>query len=704
MILTTADIVKTAMADAKATIEQEKNSKSSNDLPGIELIGPVGTQKVVSSLRHFMRRSAFEVKVQEGEYFQTKKGHRKKKKKGSGNEESLHVQSIASEIDDFNRKKDSSKRPRTEGCHQVLSFIFTTPPIQGKFLVERAKALGIPPGPLYGHLKNGISVTFQSTDGTSKTVSSSEVVEPRSPGVSTAVLCYPSIECLEQLKNSEKLNLFKEGKKDHPVLELIVHMTQRDLFAASETKLWRDGFGADVGHVFLGVQPPSHSLSGADVGTPFHSASIGAITRAKISHEVYSSPKLPSTPTNSISETEKGPRTLCTEATPLLEYVIIPRSKRGFRNHNFHLANWNTIQTKADKLLEKSGAVNLAQSILSNEGSLSNGGKGEIIFTGTGSAIPCKHRNVSGIYLRMENCNSMLLDVGEGTVGQLIRAKPGENPNDILVGIKAVWVSHPHADHHLGILRLLAERKLLTDKPLMLIAPPNLLSFLEEYENVDTTVQGTYTFMDCRDISTKSQRDTWSAEKVQTYNQKLEQLQTDLGITSCTSIPVAHCPHAFAIILENTSFGRLAYSGDCRPSKPLAYAAFGADLLIHEATFADGMEAEAAIKRHSTVGEALKVAEQMKAKAVILTHFSQRYPKVPPVANATNQDTPIIFAFDFMRLTPGNLVAASKLTPVLRLLYPEGATEDGGDDGLAETQEAKAALQIPGLFAQKSLL
>jgi hypothetical protein len=47
---------------------------------------------------------------------------------------------------------------------------------------------------------------------------------------------------------------------------------------------------------------------------------------------------------------------------------------------------------------------------------------GSFIFTGTGSAIPCKHRNVTGMYVEMKDGKGMLLDVGEGTLGQLIRS------------------------------------------------------------------------------------------------------------------------------------------------------------------------------------------------------------------------------------------------------------------------------------------
>jgi ribonuclease Z len=71
----------------------------------------------------------------------------------------------------------------------------------------------------------------------------------------------------------------------------------------------------------------------------------------------------------------------------------------------------------------------------------------------------------------------------------------------------------------------------------------------------------------------------------------------------------------------------LVFSGDTQPCETLTAACAGADLVIHEATFADGLEAEARAKRHSTVGEA--VAAAATARALLLNHFSQRYPKLP---------------------------------------------------------------------------
>jgi len=75
----------------------------------------------------------------------------------------------------------------------------------------------------------------------------------------------------------------------------------------------------------------------------------------------------------------------------------------------------------------------------------------------------------------------------------------------------------------------------------------------------------------------------------------------------------------------------------------------------------------------------------MEAKAVLLTHFSQRYPKIPPLPEQFESSGPevedtsqsfhngalkVIFAFDYMSLAPDDLDLAAELTPALRLLYP----------------------------------
>ena len=101
---------------------------------------------------------------------------------------------------------------------------------------------------------------------------------------------------------------------------------------------------------------------------------------------------------------------------------------------------------------------------------------------------------------------------------------------------------------------------------------------------------------------------------------------TEGVITRLRSIPVQHCYGSYGLVLDLNSSHKLVYSGDCRPSQSLVKAGMDCDLLIHEATFDDARMEDALKKRHSTSSEARRLAAQMRAKHVVLTHFSQRYP------------------------------------------------------------------------------
>ena len=93
------------------------------------------------------------------------------------------------------------------------------------------------------------------------------------------------------------------------------------------------------------------------------------------------------------------------------------------------------------------------------------------------------------------------------------------------------------------------------------------------------------------------------------------------------------------MILAHSSGWSLAYSGDCRPSRQMAAAVRGVQVMIHEATFEDDLADHAVSKRHSTSGEALAVAGEAAAECTILTHFSQRYPKAVATGTAVTAET-----------------------------------------------------------------
>lgn len=73
------------------------------------------------------------------------------------------------------------------------------------------------------------------------------------------------------------------------------------------------------------------------------------------------------------------------------------------------------------------------------------------------------------------------------------------------------------------------------------------------------------------------------------------------------------------------------------------------NLLIHEATMEDQLVSEAKRKMHSTMSQAINIGKKMNAKFTILTHFSQRYAKIPYMPN---NDLPsnVGIAFDNMEV------------------------------------------------------
>jgi ribonuclease Z len=842
MILTSADAAKATQVAHIMTMTQQQqqqqqqqkqpsSSSSSNNntdqrnggtlsLSGLELIGPSGTQAYVRSLRHFVRRDDFKVTIREGHYqlapavsqevvSRDNRLNKKKRKKQSHTASAsstmeeqqqqpstnyFGVQTIplSYQIPTLTSTTTTTTTTKTTKPVQVISYLFTTPPISGKFLVEKAKELGIPPGPLYTRLKSGSSITFTSNNtGQECHVEPSQVVQPSTPGMIVAVLYYPTMEVWKSLQ--PKLNELLVLPKNQPMptqtqttttaqaqLELVVHMTTPQLFHDPVCQQWRQNLSSSQQppdqlqqdnnntnntslphHLFLessdpALWAPSSQGTRDSHPSPFTSACIGALVRSKICPQVYRTPDFlqqqqqpflvggsdtkdhdqPITKTtlpqqqqyhkSFDNKNDKDDDAAVRIATPLLEYVLVPRSRKGYAEH---VVSANYLEERRNEGMEwllQSGAWNHAQEILTllppldNNSRDSSSSKAELLMTGTGSAVPCKHRNVTGMCLRMDDGQGIMLDIGEGTVGQLLRASTtrsgGREDDDddqrsgqalLLKSIQAAWISHPHADHHLGLLRLLTDRQSAIrsgdnttageNTPLLVIAPPPILDFLREYEQIDPRIASSYIPLDCREIVHDPNRPRLTMPRAIRDNP----LMGSSGISRWEAIPVSHCPFSFAIVLEGTSFGTVAYSGDCRPSAKFAERARNADLLIHEATFEDGMEAEATMKRHSTVGEAIKVAQEMKAKQLVLTHFSQRYPKIPPVANGASAgdggDIPVIFAFDFMALTPNNLNMASSVTPAMRDLFPE-VVETGAP--VQEGAIADAAMAIPGFFAQ----
>ena len=88
---------------------------------------------------------------------------------------------------------------------------------------------------------------------------------------------------------------------------------------------------------------------------------------------------------------------------------------------------------------------------------------------------------------------------------------------------------------------------------------------------------------------------------------------------------------------------------------------------------------EAITRNHSTTQEAIDVGNSARAYRIVLTHFSQRYPKIPVFGETHGHNTSI--AFDLMSINLADLPVLPKVIPYLKLLFPK-LPEDEAEEEL----------------------
>lgn len=312
----------------------------------------------------------------------------------------------------------------------------------------------------------------------------------------------------------------------------------------------------------------------------------------------------------------------------------------------------------------------------------------EVIPLGTGSAMPSKYRNVSATLVRVPGVGSYLFDCGENTLGSMRRLLGDAKLDEVLRELRVLWISHLHADHHLGTVSVLRAWRDATqnagegEKRLMVASHINMLHWLREYADVeDFGLDRLYQVaLDAPDFP----RSSICTPKVFSIRE-----QAEFGLRRIEACRVEHCHGALATVFTWTTASpstdplRIAYSGDCRPSDDFAILGRNTTLLIHESTFDDELAGEARAKKHSTMGEALAIGRAMRARRVLLTHFSQRYPKIP-VFNAGDNNSvaemQVLVAFDQMRVRLSDFKTAAEFLPALQKLYEGGVELPGKKD------------------------
>jgi len=263
---------------------------------------------------------------------------------------------------------------------------------------------------------------------------------------------------------------------------------------------------------------------------------------------------------------------------------------------------------------------------------------------------------------------------------------------NIIAGLKMVWVSHHHADHMLGVRMLLDEHYHITQKPLTVVGP----TLLREWLEVCGMYRKKYHFVHSRDLFVGpfgrlppppppppnqqhniSKAQTHQANCPNLLSTSFKTMESDMvrltGLSRFEAVPVEHCRDAAALVVGSSTGWSLAYSGDCRPSIAFSRAAQRCRLMIHEATFDDNLVDHAIRKRHSTISEAMSIAKQASVQFIVLTHFSQRYPKAIKLDQVETQ--PVV-AFDGMRLRCGQMEEICSLQNLIQVAVDGRAVDD----------------------------
>lgn len=302
-----------------------------------------------------------------------------------------------------------------------------------------------------------------------------------------------------------------------------------------------------------------------------------------------------------------------------------------------------------------------------------------VIFLGTGGSLPTRNRNPSAVMVNREG-ELLLFDCGEGTQQQMMRAKTG------MKNLTAIFISHFHADHFLGIPGLIQTMSFLgRTEPLIIYGPEGTREFTELFKAF-----GFFNFKyEIYGIELKP------GEIVERKDYVIRALKTEHGIPSLGYVLIENSRLGrfnrekavelgippgplFAELQKGKSIevdGRLVrpedvmghsrpgrtivYTGDTRPCESILEASRDADLLIHDCSFSDEMKDWAKESGHSTAGEVAALAKKAGVRKLVLTHISSRYTDdVEPIL----KDSKGIFE---------NLIVAEDLTDIEVPFRPE---------------------------------
>ncbi len=539
--------------------------------------------------------------------------------------------------------------PPTTPSFEAMSYIVKNHPQRGKFDPVQAKILGIKPGPRFRELVEGKSVTT----GNGKIVTPEMVIGPGKQGGGFAIVELPDKSYIDNLIHREEWS----SKKVMDGVGAIIWILGRGVVEDPRLLEFRETH-SKLSHI---ISSPDNSPNRLTM----EGAAAAAIRLNQLDPERFPVPVYDNSLIPGSSEPNKY-----IKALPGLKVQLEPMIET---QSDCVFPFLDTAEVIENASVEVHRLAEIARTTINDPTYLAKldvmqqdipSKDAEVIILGSGSALPSKSRNVSATLLRVPGYGNYLFDCGENTLGQMKRVFGGELPQ-VLKDLKLIWISHLHADHHLGTASVIKEWYEETEKDkatqsnrLMVASEKCMLDWLTEYSEVEN-----YGYIRLRLVEMNG---------FQLSQKKFDQSDTETyGLTSITACHVNHCRGSLAVVLALPNGFKVAYSGDCLPSNEFARIGKGATLLIHEATFDDELAGDALAKKHCTTRDALRIGKLMGARRILLTHFSQRYQMVPLTESKGGADQIAIVAFDYMRVKIGDFAKVEHFKPALLELYKD---------------------------------
>ena len=281
----------------------------------------------------------------------------------------------------------------------------------------------------------------------------------------------------------------------------------------------------------------------------------------------------------------------------------------------------------------------------------------KIIPLGTSSGKPTLRRNVSALAVVGEG-EWWLFDCGEGTQTQIARA--GISPQKLT----GVFISHLHGDHFNGLPGLLSTMSLdQREKELTLVGPTGIDEYLRllarlnichvnyplrlrefdaqyfaggEQELVYESARFTVTTrpLDHRifalgyRLEEKTKPGRFNLERAKALGIPPGPLYSRLQSGQSITLEDGRVIHPLEVLGPPRPGKVVSYCLDTRPCANAVKLSENADWLIHEATFTEELIEESNHFGHSTAIQAAEIAIEAKARRLLITHFSSRFPDI----------------------------------------------------------------------------